>query len=212
MRLSRGKFFKTRMAVLAAAAAGGGYALLVRPRMLSWGATDDEAVVPMPADEVITNPKYTANHAVTVNAPASVVWSWLLRMAQGNDGFDGLNWLEKLLGLQYEISAVDHGRHLVLGTPGSQTEVFSEGKPFGTWTFMLTEINAETTRLVARSRIDFSRNFAGLVWNKYGLEPIRFMMEQRALLQIKKRAESSVSAGGRPQEMAAVSEPAQAAA
>ncbi len=222
------RFTKPRFAALLAAAAAGGYATLVRPRMLRWGVTDEEASGTMPGDEIVAEPKYIANHAVTINAPAAAVWPWLAQMGQGRGGLYSYDWLENMLGLRihssdqvlpelqrlepgdkvrltpedyiadlhYLVHEVDLGRSLVLVTPGSPAENFKKGLPFGTWAFVLRRIDNGTTRLVARSRNDFASGLPGLVWNKYGLEPVHFIMERRMLLGIKKRAESSVTTGG----------------
>ena len=53
---------------LVAATAGGlaTYLLRVRPWHLHWGATDEEMVRPMAGDELVPQPTYVTNRAVTV--------------------------------------------------------------------------------------------------------------------------------------------------
>jgi hypothetical protein len=51
-----------------------------RRRHLRWGATDDEVRASMPGDEVITNPKYLATRAITIEAPPSAVRPWLAQV------------------------------------------------------------------------------------------------------------------------------------
>ena len=58
--------------------------------------------------------------------------------------------------------------------------------------FVLREREDGTTRLLARSRSDFTPTFSGYLWNKYGLEPVHFLMERKMLLGIKQRAERTV--------------------
>jgi hypothetical protein len=88
-----------------AALAGGvvlaGYATLLRPRILRWGATDQEAAEPLPGDEVIAQPRYQATHAVTIHAPPSQVWPWLVQLGQGRGGLYSYDWLENLFGLGF---------------------------------------------------------------------------------------------------------------
>jgi hypothetical protein len=92
---------RTAAAVLAAGAALVGYATLVRPRILRWGASDQEAAERLPGDEVVTRPRYQTTHAVTINAPPSRVWPWLVQLGQGRGGLYSYDWLENLFGLGF---------------------------------------------------------------------------------------------------------------
>ncbi|MDE3070723.1 MAG: hypothetical protein KGJ43_08350 [Acidobacteriota bacterium] len=67
---------------------GGGYALLVRPRVIRWGASDDELREPFPGGELIPGARRaTATMAVTIEAPPARVWPWLVQM-----GYDRAGW------------------------------------------------------------------------------------------------------------------------
>lgn len=72
-------------ALLAAVAAV--YSWLVRPRMLRWGATDDEVAEPFPGDEFVDGGKRSATMATTINAPPERVWPWLLQMGTDRGGW-----------------------------------------------------------------------------------------------------------------------------
>jgi hypothetical protein len=88
-----------------AALAGGvvlvGYATLIRPRILRWGATDQEVAEALPGDEVVAQPRYQTTHAVTIHAPAGQVWPWLVQLGQGRGGLYSYDWLENLFGLGF---------------------------------------------------------------------------------------------------------------
>jgi len=84
-------------ALLGAAAVGAWAALL--PRVLKWGATDDEVVRPMLGDQLVDNPMYVTTRAVTVAAPAAAVWPWLVQIGQNRGGFYSYDRLENLAGL-----------------------------------------------------------------------------------------------------------------
>jgi hypothetical protein len=88
-----------------AALAGGvvllGYVSLVRPKILRWGATDQEAAERLPGDEVVAQPRYQTTHAVTIHAPAGQVWPWLVQLGQGRGGLYSYDWLENLFGLGF---------------------------------------------------------------------------------------------------------------
>jgi proline iminopeptidase len=71
----------------------GAYALAVRPRLLRWGATDEEVRRPFPGAELVPNGRRSATMAATIDAPPPLVWVWLLQMGSDRDGWyswDGL--------------------------------------------------------------------------------------------------------------------------
>lgn len=63
-----------------AAAAVAVYGMFVRPRLLSWGATHDEAVRGYPGDELVPDAGTSSTMATTLPAPPEQVWPWLLQM------------------------------------------------------------------------------------------------------------------------------------
>jgi hypothetical protein len=65
---------RAAMAGTAAAA----YAGLVRPRLLRWGASEEEVAGPYPGADVVPGGERGATMAVTIDAPPSKVWPWLL--------------------------------------------------------------------------------------------------------------------------------------
>jgi proline iminopeptidase len=64
------------------------YALALRPRMVRWGATDDEVIRPFPGAEIIPGAQRSSSTmAVTIDAPPSTVWPWLLQMGCKRGGW-----------------------------------------------------------------------------------------------------------------------------
>ena len=63
------------------------YALVVRPRMLRWGATPEEVDGPYPGADVIPGGARSATMAVTLDAPPAAVWPWLVQMGAGRAGW-----------------------------------------------------------------------------------------------------------------------------
>jgi hypothetical protein len=74
----------------------GGYALWVRPRMLRWGATDDEVERPYPGADLVPGGKRTATMAATIEAPPAQVWPWLVQMGANRAGWYSWDWLDNL--------------------------------------------------------------------------------------------------------------------
>jgi hypothetical protein len=62
------------------------YRLLVRHRVLTWGATRDEAAARLPGDELLEDAAGVATRAITIDAPASAVWPWLAQMGPAPRG------------------------------------------------------------------------------------------------------------------------------
>lgn len=75
------------------------YILVLRPRHLRWGATDNEVDRILPGDDLVPNPRLKATHAVTVQAPPNKVWTWLVQLGQGRGGFYSYDWIENMMGL-----------------------------------------------------------------------------------------------------------------
>lgn len=69
------------------AVAAGAYAVAVRPRLLRWGATDEEVRRPYPGADLVPDSRRGATMAVTIDAPPRRVWPWLVQM-----GCDRAGW------------------------------------------------------------------------------------------------------------------------
>lgn len=63
------------------------YVTAVRPRMLRWGATDEEIERPFPGADLIDGGTRGATMAVTIEAPPARVWPWLAQMGYGRGGW-----------------------------------------------------------------------------------------------------------------------------
>jgi hypothetical protein len=87
-------------ALAAVAGLAGGYAGLVRPWLLRWGARPEEATRPLPGDELVEAPRYQQTHAVSIDAPPPAVWPWLVQLGQGRGGLYSYDWVENLFRLE----------------------------------------------------------------------------------------------------------------
>ncbi|MCU0513236.1 MAG: hypothetical protein MUE40_11785 [Anaerolineae bacterium] len=73
---------------------------------LRWGATNHEIIRMLPGDDLVRMPRWQYTHAITVHAPVSIVWQWLIQMGQGRGGLYSYEALENLAGSA--IHNVDH--------------------------------------------------------------------------------------------------------
>jgi hypothetical protein len=62
------------------------YAPWVRPRLMRWGATDEEVTGAYPGADLVPHGQRAATMAVTINAPPDQVWPWLVQMGGDRGG------------------------------------------------------------------------------------------------------------------------------
>jgi proline iminopeptidase len=104
----------------------GAYALVVRPRIVRWGATDEDVRRPYPGAEIIPGAsRASATMAVTIEAPPSKVWPWLVQMGYDRAGWyswDHLdNWgVPSAERIHREWQDISVGDHLPAVPDGSQ--------------------------------------------------------------------------------------------
>jgi hypothetical protein len=96
-----------RKAACATGMAVGAYGFWLRPRLMRWGATEDELTGPYPGVDVVPDGKRSPTMAVTIEAPPEQVWPWLVQM-----GWDRAGW--------YSWDLLDNG-----GRPSAR-EIHSE--------------------------------------------------------------------------------------
>jgi hypothetical protein len=176
---------------------------VVRPRILTWGATTDEALATLPGDELLEDPDGISTRAITIAAPASAVWPWLAQLGPApRGGAYTYDWIENLLGLdmhsadeilpEFQHPAV--GDTIGLGANRMRIERVEPHRVLAwrsedgnwVWTFVLDEAN-DATRLISRNRFRLPTLAA-----RVGMVPMEsgsLVMERKMLLGIKKRAE-----------------------
>ena len=84
MRVIRALFLAALSTVLATVMA---YFLVIRPRLRQWGADPHEAQLPIPGDDLVPDPTATETRGITIDAPVSKVWPWLVQM-----GYERAGW------------------------------------------------------------------------------------------------------------------------
>jgi len=169
----------TKVLMGAAAAGVAGYQLA--GWMSRWGASEEEIAASYPGDELIDSPADQTTMAVTIAAPAEVIWSWLVQIGQDRGGMYSYDGLEQAIGLDIhsaeEINPAwqDLGPddRIQLVPPGwgplpdgyalrvstvdaPHTLVLRQGPPQdpwdGVWTFAIREVGPGLCRLVSRTR------------------------------------------------------------
>ena len=100
----------------------------------------------------------------------------------------------------YKVAAIEPGRALILqirvdtqtGKTFELTDTMPEKYLNQSWVFFLGELDGGITRLISRSRNDWSRGLGNaLVFGIFG--PISLVMDRKMLLGIKQRAEAAAA-------------------
>jgi hypothetical protein len=63
----------------------------------TYASTGAERREGLPGDEIIVRPGVQTDHAVTIDAPPSAVWPWLVQMGWGRGGWYTARWVDRLL-------------------------------------------------------------------------------------------------------------------
>lgn len=192
-----------------------------RPLMNIWGTSPAEELATYPGDEIIATPQTVSTRAITVNAPASVVWKWLVQIGQGRGGFYSFDLLENLFGLDIhsvneiipDLQTLEVGDVIHLAPENPQLKVV-ELKP--NYALVLRALNAKIEAFPSPK----SSKYYDMTWafilqpvDEYqtrfvirgrgfarplpmrlmnlALEPITFTMEWKMLRGVKSRAEKT---------------------
>jgi hypothetical protein len=154
---------------------------LTRRRVATWGSSDDEVAEHLPGDELIGDPATSTTRAVTIEAPADVVWSWLVQIGTDRGGWYTYDRLERLAGVDVHNADErrDEWQHLEVGdrvclAPAGWMGIdrgmllpvanLIEGRSIvlrqqppdspwdGVWSFHVRPIDPDRCRLLIRSR------------------------------------------------------------
>lgn len=188
--------------------------IALRPWNVHWGTTASERAMPLPGDQFANIAHYRIDHGITINAPHSMVWPWLIQIGQDRGGFYSYSSLENAIGAR-----VTNAETLV---PEWQTRRVGElvravpadwmGGRFGTdigwrildlipgraivlenWgAFVLVAVNDTTTRLLVRTRGPGVPSGRTVPLSPVGLlvfEPAHLIMERQMLRGIRDRAQ-----------------------
>lgn len=180
------------------------FAFFMRPWVMRWGATDAELNMALPGDIHISSDGEVSTRAITINAPVSTVWDWVIQLSQENGGFYSYEYFENLFGAEMVNAStlLPEENQLKVGDKFS----YFGGGPEGTygivtlveedhvldvsgWCFYLIPIDNDTTRLIVRYHFPVGQDFLGKVFYYGMFEQAHFVMESGMMLGIKQRAE-----------------------
>jgi hypothetical protein len=154
------------------------YFAVLRRRVMTWGASRDDAGAPLPGDELLDCADGVSTRAIEIDAAPTAVWPWIAQMGpEPRGGAYTYDWVENLLGLNM------HSADRVLAWRSESGD--------WVWSFILRERNGRTT-LISRNRFRLPTVAARL--GMLPMEPASLVMERKMLRGIKQRAERLASA------------------
>jgi len=97
------------------------------------------------------------------------------------------------------VAILEPERAMVLVPPGDFEKLASTGEaPGGSWALFLEPVDANTTRLVVRSRGPQKPGIGEKLFRTFAFDPAHFIMERGMMLGIKRRAERAGLTGLTP--------------
>jgi len=183
---------------------------LLRPWHTRWGASSAEVHSAMPGDEHFPRAQFQATRAITIDAPPSDVYPWLLQVGFGRAGFYSYDLLDGLghpssERIVPELQTVKVGDWMPMSPTINDTTAFKVEsydppksllwcKPDSTWAWHL-EPAGNGTRLVTRLRAVYEWKKPGAaLLGAFLLEFGDFAMMRRMLKGIRRRAEAGATA------------------
>jgi hypothetical protein len=207
------------------------YILRIRPWHQRWGATTAEVAAPMAGDELVRHPNWSVTRAISIDAPPSAVWPWLVQMGYQRGGLYSYDFLDEWFGVLDRPSAdsvLPQFQHLSVGDvipihndPGwpvaaldaERVMVLDIHRPriHITWSFLLIPEPNDHTRLILRYRGLAQPHVAELPFYAF-LDGAEFIMTRKMLLGIKARSEALAASRRQPAKAARLHSPQVSAA
>ena len=183
------------------------YFLIIRRWTLTWGATKDEVERSLIGDGVVKTPHFVATRAVTVFAPASEIWKWLLQIGSARAGWYSHDLIDNAgvpssRVILPEFQKIEN-EYFIPFTPDQkngmwvksyqepQTILWWDKKGKSTWLWQLDQLEPDKTRLITRLRTQYDFSFPWVIY--YILYDIGdIIMMGKCMLGIKERAEGKI--------------------
>lgn len=182
------------------------YEFFLKPSITAWGSSAAEVSMSMAGDNKALT--VTSTRAISINAPQSDVWKWLIQLGADRGGFYSYEFIEKAMGYKArhqdsitpEFNSIKVG-DLIRGSIDEKSSIIPYNfsvlyvKPEETFvlekwgTFLLKKINNQQTRLIIRTQ-EAKSSSPGLQAANYIELPLHYIMERRTLIGIKQRAEA----------------------
>lgn len=191
------------------------YSLVLRDWWVNRGITKTERMIELPGDNYVEDPDTVYQQAVTINAPADIVWAYLIQVGYQRAGWYNWDFINRWAADNYFYEGKGSADRIILELqklkkgdsisilPDISFEVEEikmndyllltgkEGDDYVvTWAYDLRVLNDDMTRLMVRWKSDIGDGFLFDLMNYVITEPGGAGIQQWEMLKgIKKRAE-----------------------
>jgi hypothetical protein len=183
------------------------YLKILRPWQLRWGATDDEVNCAMPGDDIVQNPNFVATRAVSIEAPPTKVWKWIVQIGSRRAGFYSIDSIDNAnvpssRDILPEYQRIEQD-YFIPFTPNHKNGMWVKDyqkpeyilwwdrKGSSTWGWFLQQTEAGNTRLITRLRTKYDFSFPWIIYYIfYDFGDI--IMMSKCMLGIKERSENNL--------------------
>ena len=180
------------------------YFLLIRPWQITWGATQREVLQALAGDDIVQKAHFVATRAVTIAAPPSEVWKWIIQIGSARAGWYSIDWIDNAnipssRQILPEFQKIEND-YFVPFTPDQKNGMWVKDyqtpehilwwdkKGNGTWGWYLQPLENQKTRLITRLRTKYDFSFPWFIY--YILYDVGdIVMMRKCLLGIKERSE-----------------------
>ena len=191
------------------------YSLFLRDIWVNKGITKSERRQTLPGDGLVKNPDTVYEQAITIEAPADIVWSYLIQVGYQRAGWYNWDFINRWAADNYfyennrsanriipELQDLEQGDKIsILPDISFDVEELKEkeyflltgvedGEHIITWVYKLKNLQEDQTRLIVRWQSDIADGFFFDLMNYVITEPGGAGIQQWEMLKgIKKRAE-----------------------
>jgi hypothetical protein len=179
---------------------------LHRRQHRTWGATADEVAAAMPGDGLLPRAQYRSTRAITIDAPPTAVWPWLVQVGWGRGGWYANDLLDNFAQpsartIRPEFQDVHVGQYLGMMPRASERTAFRVEDfaveewllwrtPNRTWAWRLLPLPDGRTRLVTRLKTVYEWSRPLVLITVLLMEVGDYPMMRRMLRGIRDRAEA----------------------
>lgn len=189
-----------------------GLSVILRPLHDRLGSKRCDLDHVLPGDELLPHGDAVITRAITIDAPASAIWPWLLQLGWGRAGWYAIDLIDnggrpsadRILpehqalavgdtvpsgpfGIGFKVVDVEPERYLLLGSQMTGGE--------SVWLFYLEPVSAGRTRLIERLR-GRTEWWSPLRWLSGPADLLDLIMMRKHLRGVRDRAERYHAAGG----------------
>jgi hypothetical protein len=181
------------------------YIIFLKPIVDTWGATKEEANMTLIGDELA--PTIISTRAISINAPMSEVWQWLIQLGADRGGFFSYTFIEKALGYEArsaepipEFQDIEVGRIIPASIDESKSLIKynfrvtavepGESIVIENWgALVLQKMDAQRTRFIVRTHGQALPTLKSKIGDFLGMAA-HYIMERRMMLGFKAQAEA----------------------